>query len=179
MVRRLPILAILLTAALWGAPARAQSANPPPDPPAGQSQAPPPQLPPDLTTDLSRIREGLQRPDSLRVRQEGVRFYMEVIGRRIPIHEYLRNSDLRNAPVPRAGITHQDFLNHITPKLLYSSGGIKARELLEWGIVNWLGQMAVKKIFSEVSDAMREAEIRRIREQIDRELAALKGKGGG
>lgn len=133
-------------------------------------------VPPDLTTDLRRIREGLSRPDALKLRQEGLRFYLTVLGRRLTVHEYLKNSDLKYGPVPRAGMTHQDFVNHITPQLLYSSGGIKATELLQWGVVNWLGQMAVKKVFSEIGDAMRDAEVRRIREQIDRELAALRGK---
>jgi hypothetical protein len=38
--------------------------------------------------------------------------------------------------------------------------------------------MVVKKLFSEISEAARERELRRIRERIDRELAALKGNGG-
>ncbi len=158
------------------AEARQATTAPPPNPPTTQA-APP--ASPDLSTDLNRIREGLKRPRVLDLRQEGTRFYLQIVGERtLDIYDYLRNSDLKNGPVPRAGVTHQDFLNHITPKYLYSSGGIRASELLEWGLVNWLGQMAVKKVFSEISDAARAAELRRIRERIDRELAALKGNGG-
>jgi len=179
--RRCVVPALILAVALAGTPAQAQTTT------QTQSQDPKPLPPPpgsetriisvpDLVTDLARIRAGLTRPPSLKVKQEGIRFYLTIIGERIDIHEYLKNSDLKFAPVPGAGVTHQDFINHITPRLLYSSGGIKATELLEWGIVNWLGQMAVKKAVSKLGDVLQDAEIRRIREQIDRELAALRGK---
>jgi hypothetical protein len=174
--RVVPALILLLTVA--GGRASAQT-NPPAQPPA---QGPPPATAiqqiavPDLITDLARIRAGLNRPPALKVKQEGIRFYLTIIGQRIDIHEYMRTGDLFNAPVPRAGVTHQDFINHITPRLLYSSGGIKATELLQWNIVNWLGQMAVKKAFNKLGDVLQDREIRRIREQIDRELAALRGK---
>jgi hypothetical protein len=164
-----PALILLL---LVAGRALAQTPPPPPPPPSATTEI----IVPDLVTDLARIRAGLNRPPSIKVKQEGIRFYLTIIGERIDIHEYLKNSDLKNAPVPRAGVTHQDFMNQITPKLLYSSGGIKATELLEWGIVNWLGQMAVKKAFNKLGDVLQENEIKRIREQIDRELAALRGK---
>jgi hypothetical protein len=177
------LVAVGLVIGLTSGSALAQATTPPVDPqrPQGsqaQTAAPPdrPTAPPDLTTDLQRIKEGLSRPQVLKLQQDGLRFYLTIIGNRLDLGDYLRNSDLKNGPVPRAGVTHQDFLNHITPKILYSSGGIKATELLEWGIVDWLGKMAVKKIFNEITEARRAAQIRSIREQIDRELAALKGK---
>jgi hypothetical protein len=176
--RVIPALILLLTVA--GGRALAQTQTPPPPPPPAPAQQTPPAAQqiavPDLVTDLARIRAGLDRPPSFKVKQEGVRFYLTIIGERIDIHEYMRNSDLFHAPVPGAGVTHQDFINHITPKLLYSSGGITATELLQWNIVNWLGQMAVKKAFNKLGDVLQDAEIKRIREQIDRELAALRGK---
>ena len=172
---RFRLISLLLVVAL-GATRPAFAQQPPVTSSQPQQTAPRPSLPlPDESANLDRIREGLKRPEILKVRQEGTRFYLTVVGERIDIHEYLANSDLKYAPVPGAGVTHQDFLNHITPKYLYSSGGIKATELLEWNLVNWLGQMAVKKIIGELSEAAKEAQIRRIREQIDRELAALKG----
>jgi hypothetical protein len=175
----LPAAAVLF--ALLAAPVEARQTATTTQPPATATTPPtsnPAPQSPDLSTDLNRIREGLKRPRVLNLRQEGTRFYLQILGERtIDFYDYLRNSDLRNGPVPRAGVTHQDFLNHITPKYLYSSGGIRATELLEWGLVNWLGQMAVKKLFSEIGDAARAAELRRIRDRIDRELAALKGGG--
>lgn len=175
--RRRVVPALILLLSVAGGRAFAQT-TPPAQPPAQDPPATAAQTiaVPDLVTDLARIRAGLNRPPSIKVKQEGIRFYLTIIGDRIDIHEYMRNGDLFNGPVPRAGVTHQDFINHITPKLLYSSGGIKATELLEWGIVNWLGQMAVKKAFNKLGDVLQDAEIKRIREQIDRELAALRGK---
>jgi hypothetical protein len=174
MLCRIARVSVVVGVVLWSAVAQAQT-TPPPTTPPPQQTTPPPTTPPDQTTDLGRIREGLNRPQVIRLEQDRLRFYLQIVGKRIDIHEYLRNSDLRNAPVPRAGVTHQDFLNLITPKYLYSSGGINAPDLLQWGLVNWLGQMAVKKVVTGIADHWREADVRRIREQIDRELAALKG----
>src|SRR5262245_25909382 len=181
--RRVVIPALMLLLSVAGG-AVAQT-TPPPPPPPPPAQDPPATAAsqiavPDLITDLARIRAGLNRPPSLKVQQEGIRFYLTIIGERVgprmDIHEYMRNSDLFNAPVPGAGVTHADFINHITPKLLYSSDGITATDLLQWNIVNWLGQMAMKKAFNKLGDVLQDAEIKRIREQIDRELAALRGK---
>ena len=77
-------------------------------------------------------------------------------------------------------MTHQEFMAMVTPKELYSSGGIRASELLQWSAVNVLGFGLLKKAFNGIRDAKSETEIREIREQIDRELEALRlAKGGG
>lgn len=63
----------------------------------------------------------------------------------------------------------------VTPKYLYSSGGINALEQLEWGIVNYAAIWTVKRLYRELSEAKTEWRRKQIQDQIDRELAALKG----
>ena len=73
-------------------------------------------------------------------------------------------------------MTHQDFLNHVTPRDFYGSAGIKATELLQFSIVNWLGQSLAKKAIESFRNARDESELRAIRARIEQELAALRGK---
>lgn len=72
-------------------------------------------------------------------------------------------------------MTHAEFLAAVTPKTLYGSGGIKALETLEWGLVNHVAIWTVKRLYRELDEARTEWRKRQIQEQIDRELAALRG----
>ena len=133
-------------------------------------------------TDVDRIREALEREPVLDLTKEGLRFYASVIGLSLSSEKVLgKNVDLVNGPT-RGGapMTHQEFLNMVTPKELYSSGGIRASEMLQWSAVNVLGYALIKKAVLGIRNARSEGEIRAIRERIDRELEALRrAKGGG
>lgn len=172
-----PVLVLLLLIGDGGSlsPAWAQTV-----PPASSTaQAPPgaPQpAPPVLPVDLKRIRGGLQKPARIRIDDGRIRFYTETVARSGPTFKELSvNFDLRNGPVPGAGMTHSEFLTMVTPKNLYGSGGIKPLETLEWGLVNHLGWWAIRKLYKELSETIDERRKDEIRKQIDRELAALRG----
>jgi len=168
------ILLLLIGDGGWLSPAWAQTVPPPvsPPPPQAKPQDPPPTLP----VDLSRIKDALQAPIRIKIDDGKIRFYTETIGRVGPTFKQMTvNFDLRNGPVPGAGMTHSEFLSMVTPKELYGSGGIKPLEILEWGLVNHVGWWAIRKLYKELSEAKDEREKEQIRRQIDRELAALKG----
>ena len=171
-----PILLLLLLIGdgAWLSPAWAQTAPPPVSPasPPAQPQDPPPALP----VDLRRIKGALAAPIRVRIDDGRIRFYTETVATApISFKALTVNFDLRNGPVPGAGMTHQEFLNMVTPKELYGSGGIKPLETLEWGLVNHLGWWAIRKLYKELSEAKDERRREEIRRQIDRELAALRG----
>lgn len=130
----------------------------------------------DLPVDLGRIREGLSQPiPANRFQDSRLRFFAET-DEKLPSFEALTfGFNLFHGPVPGAGMTHQDFLEMVTPKYLNSSGGIKAIETLEWGLVNYAAVWTVKRLYKELSEARTEQRKREIQQQIDRELAALKG----
>ena len=133
----------------------------------------------DLPVDLGRIREGLAQPIPAKRFDDGrLRFFAET-QEKLPSFEALTfGFDLFNGPVPGAGMTHQDFLTMVTPKYINSSGGIRAIETLEWGLVNYAAVWTVKRLYKELSEAKTAMRKREIQQQIDRELAALKGGGG-
>ena len=170
------ILLLLIGDGGWLSPAWAQTV-----PPTVSSQQPPPAPPQDppatLPVDLSRIKSALEAPVRLRIDDGRIRFYTETIAPSGPTFKDLTvNFDLRNGPVPGAGMTHSEFLSMVTPKDLYGSGGIKPLEILQWGLVNQLGWWAVRKLYKELSETVDERKKDAIRKQIDRELAALRGK---
>jgi hypothetical protein len=74
-------------------------------------------------------------------------------------------------------MTHQEFLNLVTPREFYSSGGITAMETLQFALTNWLGQTLVKKAIEDLQNAKTEREVDDIRARINRELEALRPSG--
>lgn len=140
-------------------------------PPAtSQSQA----LPPDI--DLGRIRLGVEQPIQGRKFDDGrLRFFAEAVEKPPSFKELTMGFNLKAGPVPGAGMTHAEFLGMVTPKTLYGSGGIKAIETLEWGAVNYAALWTVKRLYKELDEARTAWRKRQIQEQIDRELAALRG----
>ena len=101
--------------------------------------------------------------------------FQEMVAKLPTFESFVGTFDLKNGPVPRAGMTHQEFLNMVTPKELYSSAGITATEMLQFALTNWAAQEIIRKGLKELHAARTEAEIRAIRERINRELAALAG----
>jgi hypothetical protein len=140
---------------------------------------------PPLTFDLGRIRSGLSEAQELAdapkltISDGRPVFFAQTDQKTGWFEKFTVGFNLRNGPVPGAGMTHQEFLNQVTPKELYGSGGISLREQLEWGLTGYAAVWAVKKLYKELSEAKTEWRRKQIREQIERELAALKGSGGG
>ncbi len=152
-------------------PAWAQTAAPP-DSPQSSAATQSTRLP----VDLSRIREGLDRPaPEINLNDGRLRFFAQVTEKEPWFEKFTLGFNFRSGLVPGAGMTHQEFLNQVTPKYLYGSGGITALEQLEWGVVNYVAIWTVKRLYKELSEARTEWRRKQIQEQIDRELAALKG----
>jgi hypothetical protein len=131
---------------------------------------------PEVRPNLDRIRQAISRDPTIKLEDYRLRFYVEIVAKWPTFQEYVGKSDLRNGPTPYGGMTHQDFLNHVTPRNLYGSAVIKAHELLQFSIVNWLGQSLAKKAIESFRNARDESELRAIRARIEQELAALRGK---
>lgn len=166
-----PVL-LLLLAGDAGLVSQARAQTPPP--PTTSNTQPDPTLPPDL--DLSRIRMSVREPAKPSLFTDGrLRFYVQTEEKPISFTAIAKGFNLTMGPVPGAGMTHAEFLGLVTPKYLYSSGGINAMDQLQWGLVNTATVWTVKRLYRELSEARTEARKKQIQEQIDRELAALRG----
>ena len=183
-LRRNWLIAPTLALALAGtaAPAVAQTPPPPPTQGSGSTTKPTsatqdPGKPPIPPQNLDRIRKGLTKEPVLSVDDGQIKFYMEILAKLPRIEEIVGKYDLMNGPTRRgAPMTHQEFLAMVTPKEMYGSAGIKPAEMLQFALVNWLGQAFVKRVVEDIRNASSERELQAIRDRIDRELAAIRGK---
>lgn len=145
-------------------------------PPTTSTPPPDATLPSDL--DLSRIRMSVAEPVKPNLFGDGrLRFYAQTEEKAPSFSAFSKGFNLTMGPVPGAGMTHSEFLGMVTPKYLYSSGGINAMDQLQWGLVNAATVWTVKRLYRELTEARTDARKKQIQEQIDRELAALKGGG--
>lgn len=151
-------------------PAFAQTVDPPPSTQGVQA----PERPPNL----DRIREAISRPPEIKIDNGQLRIYVEVIAKWPRFDELVKGYDLMNGPTARGNpMTHAEFLNMVTPRELYSSGGIKATEVLTMALVNWAGKAVISKGLEAIGNARSQKEVDEIRARIDRELAALRSAG--
>jgi len=124
---------------------------------------------------LGRIRRGLAQPPAVDLERELLRFYSTTVAEQPPAVENPFNGvDLQYGPRRGgAAFTHSEFLAMVTPQELYSQAGFGAAELLQAALVNWLSQSLIQRAVSDLRQARSEAEIREIRERIDRELEEI------
>lgn len=159
------------------APQEEASAGKPAQPSATAGPAGPPVSDADaLPVSLDRIKQGLAAESTLKVelpiRDDIPRYYVEVNA--TPDFEvFLEGFDLRFGPVPGAGMTHQEFLQLVTPKDLYSQAGFSALEILTANLGFAAAMYLATKAFNALLQANSERERQEIRRQIQRELAEL------
>jgi hypothetical protein len=165
---RLIALALATSFAAVATPVRAQTPPdqaPPPDPQATAT------LPDD--TNLGRIRAALSQGHTLRLDAAERRFYLQVVAPKRTISDWLAGKDLRFGAVPNAVMTHADYVQMITPKEMYSAGGIRPQEVIEFALTSVLIDWVVRNGAEKWSAARSERERRRIEEQINLELAVI------
>src|SRR6266545_491941 len=127
------LVTVLLSTIAAGAPqqqpqtaaAPARSAEAPQKPAeAGTTPAEPA---PELPVSLERIQRALSRPPAIWLRGDRVVFRVEVLGRKPTIEDIL-GPDYLKGPVPYGGMTHQEFLNMVTPKDFQGYAAFNNRE---------------------------------------------------
>jgi hypothetical protein len=177
------IVAAALTAAMaipvWAqapaaspAPAAPPSAaSEPANPSSAQDRAPGPDA---LAPNLGRIRDALARPPGVNLDVDQLRYYLRVVEKTPTFADYVKGYDFMNGPTKGGDpMSHQEFVNMVTPKELHSSAGITAVESLQFAITNWLGQALIKKALTDIQQAQSDREVEAIRARITQELAAL------
>jgi hypothetical protein len=186
------VIASGLIFSLLAGPALAQSQA---QPPASQSQtlpvsqAAPPAIQPQTQTppvvtqpeqaiateSLNRIREAVGREPTVRIENGQLKIYAEVIGNWPSFAEHTQGYDFVNGPTGYGNpMSHQEFVEMMTPKDMYSTAGIQPAEILTMAAVNAVGQWAIVKALNKIGTSRKEKQLRDIRAQIDADLAAIK-----
>jgi hypothetical protein len=176
-------LSLLLLMGAGPVAAQTQAQSPP-----AQSQAAPasslPQLQtaapsvPPVPADLTAIKKALAQPSTLNLVDKDMRYYVMVTSRFPTFEDIVGSFDLRSGPTPYGAMTHQEFIQHTRPNKLYSAVGFRPIEALYAFAIQAAANIAKKGLVA-LKEAKTEHERQKIREQIDRELAALALKKSG
>ena len=145
-------IVVLLTSA------QASTQQPPPPPPTQQAvpQQKPAETPTiDLPVDLDRIQKALANTPMLRFdTQNRPVFRVQIFGEKPTIDDIL-GPDWAKGPVPYGAMTHQEFLDLVTPKDVSGYAAFSNKEGMTVAatsfLLQWTLQKAIRK-FNETKD---------------------------
>lgn len=133
-----------------------------------------PALNPDhLPVDVEKIQRALSREPAIRVTEQRPVFRVEVFGRKPTIEEILGPDYLRG-PVARAGMTHQEFLNMVTPKDVQGYAAFDNKQAAVVAVTSFAFQYALAKAIKKFHEAKQEREREQARQEVEEALAALR-----
>jgi hypothetical protein len=142
---------------------------------AGTAQAPPQdsQLKPtDIPVSLDRIQRALSAPKPIDLKEEHPVFRLEVFGKK-PTLEDVLGEKFWIGPTPYGGMTHQEFLDMVTPKLAQPYAGFTGKYLVAEVGLALAEQWALKQAIRKFRDAKEESERAAARKEVEEALAAL------
>ena len=163
------ISVVLAAPGRQGAPVAPASTDASPRPEAISVQAEPL---PELPISLERIQRALSRPPAIRVKGDRLVFRVEVLGRKLTIEDIL-GPDYLKGPTPSSGMTHQEFLNMVTPKDVQGYAAFTNREAFSVAATSFALQWALQKAIHKFETAKQEREREAARKEVQDALAEL------
>ena len=136
------------------------------------AEEPPDEQAPDLPVSLSRIRRGLSQPPAIKLNGDRVVFRVEVLGKKPTIEDIL-GPDYLKGPVPNAGMTHQEFLDMVTPKDVQGYAAFSNREGMTVAATSFALQWALQKAIHKFETAQQDREREAARKEVQEALADL------
>jgi hypothetical protein len=162
--------AALLAGALLLAVPQVSSQSPAP---AAQASAPaPPVNADDLPVSIDRIQRALAAPAPVEFKEQHPVFRLEIFGRK-PTLEDLLGERFWVGPTPYGGMTHQEFLDMVTPKLAQPYAGFTGKYLVAETALTLMEQWALKSAIRHFRDASDEREREAARKEVLDALADL------
>ena len=136
---------------------------------AQQPPAPPAE---ELPVSLDRIQRALAAPPGAQLKEQHPVFRLEVFGRK-PTLEDILGERFWIGPTPYGGMTHQDYLNMVTPKLAQPYGGFSGGHLVAQALLTLSEQWALKEAIKKFKSAINNREREAARKEVMDALAAL------
>lgn len=166
------LLPLVLTVFAAGPPQTVQpGASTPAQAEAAREAEPPQPLDEGTAASLARIRRGLLRPPAIRLKADNV-FRVQVIGRTLTIEDIL-GPDYLKGPVPYGGMTHQEFLDMVTPKDVQGYAAFSNREAATIAATSFALQWALQKAIHKFQTAKEEREREAARKEVQEALTDL------
>jgi hypothetical protein len=170
-------------AALSAGPVQGQAPPPAAEQAAAQTSQPAPAgdrssdrpddgSPADLPVSLGRIQRALSRPPAIRLENQRVVFRVEVLGRKLTIEDIL-GPDYLKGPTPSGAMTHQEFLDIVTPKDVQGYAAFNNREAFSVAATSFALQWALQKAIHKFETAKQDREREAARKEVQEALAEL------
>ena len=168
----------------------AQTQTPPaaqatPDPaaspaPAAKETKPAAKQAAPLPVDVDHIKAQAEKQPAVKLDEQQLKFYVLILAKAPTFNDFIGDYDLKNGPTRGgAAMSHQEFLNIVTPKALnelFGSTSGSSFAMLQAAVMNAAGQSLLSKAIQDMRKAHDEREAQAIRERINQELAALLDK---
>jgi hypothetical protein len=173
----LPFPVLLLTASM-AMPRETQAASPrapQPEPPAttADTSSDPDSSDAELPVSVDRIRQKLSEPPAIKVKTQGTVFRVEVLGKKPTIEDIL-GPDYLKGPVPASGgMTHQEFLDLVTPKDVQGYAAFNNKEAATVAATSFALQWALQAAIHKFQEAKAEREREAARKEVQEALAEL------
>ena len=136
-------------------------------------QAPaPPASSEDLPVSIDRIQKALAAPPGIELKEQNPVFRLEIFGRKPTIEEIL-GERFWIGPTPYGGMTHQEYLNMVTPELARPYAGFTGGHLVAQALLTLSEQWALKQAIRKFRGALSEREREAARKEVMEALAAL------
>lgn len=134
--------------------------------------APPADTDADLPVSIARIQRALSRPAAIKLKGDRPVFRVEVIGKKLTIEDIL-GPDYLKGPVPRAGMTHQEFLDMVTPKDYQGYAPYTNREAFTIAATSFALKWALQKAIHKYQTAKEDRERDAAQKEVEEALAEL------
>jgi len=126
-----------------------------------------------LPVDIDKIQRALSRPPAISLETKRSVFRVEIFGRKPTIEDIL-GPDFLRGPVPYGGMTHQEFLNMVTPKDVQGYAAFDNKQAVTVATTALVLQWALQKAIQKYNDAKEERAREAARREVEEALAELR-----
>jgi hypothetical protein len=155
--------------AVWAVVVSLQQALPASAPPVSAN---PPVSSDDLPVSLRRIQRALDGPPPIDLKEQHPVFRLEIFGRQPTIEDVL-GEKFWIGPTPYGGMTHQEFMEMVTPKIAQPYAGFTGKYLVAETALTLMEQWALKSAIKHFHDAKGDKAREAARKEVLDALAAL------
>lgn len=176
----LPRITVIMLSLWLGGVAPASAQQPEVPAPSATSPVAPAAEPPETAIDpdalpvnIGRIQRAVSRPAAIRPESTRLVFRVQVFSRSPTIDDIL-GPDWRKGPTPLGAMTHQEFLDLVTPTAVKGYAAFDNKQALVVAATSFALQWAVTRAMDKLKDAVTERQKAAARKEVDEALAALR-----
>ena len=126
-----------------------------------------------LPIDIDKIQRAVTRPQAIKLETQRSVFRIEIFGRKPTIEDILGRDFLRG-PVPYGGMTHQEFLNMVTPKDVQGYAAFSNGQAITVAATSLALQWALQKAIQKYNDAREDRAREAAKREVEEALAELR-----